>query len=403
VGCERTRYIIKVAVIVVWSFFMEIRSSIISTLPRWIVPVSMVLLSFFSIFLIANSVWAADNKIKAGERLVTVHDRGEEKSIISNKTSLREIFKEMEITTDPNDIVEPAIDEQLLGNNYQVNIYRARPVTVIDGKQRIALMSAYQTPREIIEHAGLAYHDEDIAEFTSSSDLLNVGNGVQLTIDRALPVQLNLYGNRTTVYTQAQTVAEFIKEKRIKYEKSDTLSAKLGDKIWGNMKVEIWRNGKQTVTRTESIKYGEKHIQDTDRKVGYRQVKTPGVHGKKEVTYEIVMKNGREVRRKVIQTVILQESRDAVVIVGAKPEFDGNFADALAKLRSCEGGYNSWNPAGPYYGAYQFDQGTWKSVSNAPYGKATPAEQDAAARKLYLQRGWQPWPVCGASIPDIYR
>ena len=51
-------------------------------------------------------------------------------------------------------------------------------------------------------------------------------------------------------------------------------------------------------------------------------------------------------------------------------------------------------------GAYQFELGTWTSLTGLP----SPAEgypaavQDAAALKLYSQRGWEPWAtryVCG--------
>jgi hypothetical protein len=51
-------------------------------------------------------------------------------------------------------------------------------------------------------------------------------------------------------------------------------------------------------------------------------------------------------------------------------------------------------------GAYQFELGTWTSLTGLP----SPAEdypaavQDAAALKLYSQRGWEPWTtryVCG--------
>ncbi len=84
----------------------------------------------------------------------------------------------------------------------------------------------------------------------------------------------------------------------------------------------------------------------------------------------------------------------------------GPSAEAWANLRDCEasGRYDAVNPAGPYYGAYQFNQGTWDSVA-ASAGRndlvgvvpsqAAPADQDAMAYALYASRGAQPWPSCG--------
>jgi hypothetical protein len=51
-------------------------------------------------------------------------------------------------------------------------------------------------------------------------------------------------------------------------------------------------------------------------------------------------------------------------------------------------------------GAYQFELGTWTALTGlpSPAQDYAPAVQDAAALKLYSERGWQPWTtryVCG--------
>ncbi len=71
-----------------------------------------------------------------------------------------------------------------------------------------------------------------------------------------------------------------------------------------------------------------------------------------------------------------------------------------ARLRQCESGGNyRINTGNGYYGAYQFDLRTWRSVGYSGYPhKASPATQDAAARKLHAQRGWAPWPACSAKL-----
>lgn len=68
-------------------------------------------------------------------------------------------------------------------------------------------------------------------------------------------------------------------------------------------------------------------------------------------------------------------------------------ADTWARLRACESGGNYSIASGNgYYGAYQFDLGTWASVGGTGQpNQATPAEQDYRALYLYRMRGWQPW------------
>lgn len=364
----------------------------------------MLLLAFFVTTIGVVSRAYASTELKNGQRLVTIHDRGIEKSVITRETTLRGVFEEAHIAIDPNDMVEPGLDETLEGDNYQVNVYRARPVTVIDGENKVNVMSAYQTPKQIAAHAGITLRDEDVATMTLPDDPLAEGMNLQLTVDRATPVRLVLYGSQELVYTQAKTVSEFLKEKNISLHSKDTITARSSQQITTNMKIEIWRNGEQVITRKEKVNFTIKQIQDADKEVGYRKIVTAGVPGKKLVTYKATFHNGKIIKKKALRTVIVKKSVQQVEIVGTKPSFGGDFAAALAKLRACEGGYDSWNPAGPYYGAYQFDRGTWGSVADpSRYGNATPAEQDAAARKLYERRGWSPWPHCGAGLPDIYR
>lgn len=372
--------------------------------PGWLVLGFCLLFVIFSVAA-ATGVKAASNSIPSGKRLIAIHDNGTDKAVITSGTTLRQVFKEAAIRIDKNDMVEPGLDDNLVASNYEVNVYRARPVTVIDGAVRQRVMSPYRTAQQIVASAGMTLRGEDLTSLDVTTNLVRDGAGLQLTIKRATPFTLVLYGKKIQAYTQAKSVEAVLKEKNIKLAPADSLSVPSTTLISAGMTVELWRNGKQTITEEQPIAFGTDQIQDADRPVGYKLVKTPGVTGKKTVTYQVDMRNGQEISRAEIQSVVTLQPQKQVEVVGAKPSFSGDFAAALAKLRSCEGGYNSWNPAGPYYGAYQFDQRTWNSSApaGAPYGSATPAQQDQAARNLYVRRGWSPWPNCGAGLPDIYR
>ncbi|MEO6203789.1 MAG: transglycosylase family protein [Mycobacteriales bacterium] len=75
-------------------------------------------------------------------------------------------------------------------------------------------------------------------------------------------------------------------------------------------------------------------------------------------------------------------------------------ASDFAKLRQCESGDNyRINTGNGFYGAYQFDRGTWNGLGYPGRAdQASPATQDEAARKLQSQRGWSPWPACSRGL-----
>ena len=69
----------------------------------------------------------------------------------------------------------------------------------------------------------------------------------------------------------------------------------------------------------------------------------------------------------------------------------------LAAIRMCEShGNYATNTGNGFYGAYQFDIGTWRSVGGSGLPSAAPpAEQDRRATMLLQRSGASPWPVCG--------
>ncbi len=358
-----------------------------------------------STFVVISQVGAASNDDAHNGRLVTFHDRGAERVILTHARTVRDALSDAHISVVDEDMVEPSLGEPLVATDYTVNIYRARPVIVVDGAMRQKVMTAAQTAETISASAGLKLHDEDKSTVKPTDDIVTDGAAVMLTIDRATAFTLKLYGTETAAYSQAATVGDMLKDKNINLGANDSLSVDAKTPLTAGMTVAIWRNGAQTATVEEPIAFTTRKIQDADQPASYRKVQTPGTNGRKNVTYQIIMRDDHEVSRTMIQSVVLEQPKEQVEIVGAKAGFSGSFAEALARLRSCEGKYTS-NTGNGYYGAYQYDLQTWGGYKGYPNAAAAPpAVQDEKAWETYKRRGWQPWPSCKVkmSLQDIYR
>ena len=345
---------------------------------------------------------------KAGEKLVTIYDRGAEKTIVTKARTIREALKLAKFSIDERqDVVEPSLDSEMVAEKYNINIFRARPITIVDGNKRLKVTTAEQTPVLIAKAAGIEVFEEDKTTLSNSDNMAVDGANMVMKIDRASMVNFVLYGKESVIRTHAKTVGELLKERNIDPKKDDTLSVDRSAKIIPGMKIELWRNGKQTITAEEDVKFEVEKVQDANRDSGYREVKQAGENGKKNVTYEVEMKNGVEVSRKEIASVVTKEPKKQIEIVGTKSStsFSGSFSEALARLRSCEGSYTS-NTGNGYYGAYQFDKRTWGNYGGYELASDAPAAvQDEKAWQTYKARGWQPWPTCKVKmgLQDIYR
>lgn len=367
---------------------------------------AFILLIGVVIFLVSNHVSATSGSPTEG-RLITIHDRGVQSVVLTKAATVGDALQEAGIAIDQSDAVEPALSEKLVASDYQVNIYRARPVIVVDGTTKQKVVTPYQTGARIAKDAGITLYDEDKTTLTRTDDIVSEGAGLRLTITRAIPFTFTLYGATTEARTQAKTVGDMLQEKGITLSKDDRVSVPVSTEMTSGLAVRVWREGKQTVTVDEEVAFSTDTIQDGDQYIGYRAIKTPGQNGSRSVTYEVIIQDGKEVGRTEIASLMIKEPKKQIEIAGAKltNTFSGSFGEALARLRSCEGSYTS-NTGNGYYGAYQYDIQTWGGYQGYPNAAvAPPAVQDQKVWETYQRRGWNPWPSCSRSLglQDTYR
>lgn len=80
----------------------------------------------------------------------------------------------------------------------------------------------------------------------------------------------------------------------------------------------------------------------------------------------------------------------------------GTISERLDALAQCESGGNprAFNPAGPWYGAFQFHRDTWRRMGGGPgdIRNYSYSEQKAVAARLVQAAGWGQWPSCSARL-----
>lgn len=354
------------------------------------------------IFSGGETIGASDSKV------VQLYVDGKKQTLPTRAVTVKEFLDRSGVSLKKEDVVEPYINSPITEDGFSVNIYRARPVTVVDENgEKITAKIAESTAVAVAAKAGFKMYPEDKAAYAPPDQAVKAGIlGEEVIIDRAKVVNLNLYGNALQLRSQAETVRGLIDEKNIKTLEGDKVQPSLDTPITENIQVFIVRDGKQIITVEEPIAPPVETHQDATLEIGKVKIVDPGVPGKKVVTYEVETVNGQETKRTEIQSVVSLAAKKKVVISGAKRVgFEGGFDAALSRLRSCEGSYSS-NTGNGYYGAYQFDVRTWNGYGGYQNAAAAPPiVQDQKAQETYQRRGWNPWPSCSRKLglQDIYR
>lgn len=280
----------------------------------------------FAFSLLAFSVVAFASQLNStgSKHIINLYVDGVESTVPTTSKTVGELLEKAKIDIGAYDLVEPSKESKIDSDNFKINIYRARPVTIVDEGKVTKIKTPYQGAKMIAEKAGLEVYPEDIIEQTSSSEFVTDQIlGEKVVIDRANKVESTIFGERQDIRTHSLTVADLLSEKGVSLGENERVSVPIDTVITDNMALEIWREGKQTITVEEVIARPVNNIKDNTKSFGFKEIKTQGSDGKKSVTYQIEIRNGKEYSRTELSSEIILEPVTQEVIIGVKSNGNG--------------------------------------------------------------------------------
>ena len=192
---------------------------------------------------------------------VTIHDKEHSLTIKTDAITVQEVLERANISLDPNDRVEPAKTEIINADNYHINIYRARPVIITDGKTKKYIMSASYDAKTIAAEAGITVYDGD---------------------------EINLIAN--TNFLEAGIAPTY----------------------------QISRNGGRTITVETPIAFTEETVSDATLDIGQTKLTQVGEDGLKVTKYRVNFVDGVEQSRELISEEITKQPVNRITAVGTK-------------------------------------------------------------------------------------
>ena len=272
-------------------------------------------------------------------RIVSIYFDGQEKVITTNATTVGAALGEAGVQVGAGDAVEPSPATLIPQGFFNINVYRSRPVVVIDGEVHRTIQTATQSPDLIAQAAGFTVYPEDTYDVTTISDITTTGTvGQQVIIHRATPVILNSDGQQTMVRTQQTTVGGLLTERDVALGPQDTTSPSSTTPITPNLVVQINRVSMVVLAQTTAIPRAVQTIKDPTLAAGTTNVKTPGSDGQEITTYRVHYQNGVEQSREQLSVAVTQQPVTQVVVVGTKIDLNANPV-ALGQQLAAERGW----------------------------------------------------------------
>ncbi len=141
---------------------------------------------------------------------------------------------------------------------------------------------------------------------------------MDIGVEKAFPVHVNVGGKQQQVWTTSTTVADFLKQQGIQLGQLDRIEPSLHEMVKEQMTICVVRVKKRhrCSGRTRRLCRGDK----TGRLIAERRAARHSAWRKRDgsKTYEVTLENGKETARKLIAAKTLKESKARIVAIGTK-------------------------------------------------------------------------------------
>ena len=353
--------------------------------------ISLLLISSVVIFLVLNNGHAQFKPITAYIAIVT-HDHVQQ-IVPTNEPTVGALLKKLSITLNQGDVVEPSLITPITQDNFRINVYRAVPVEVVDGNQKIFTFSAQTTARSIAQQSGINIYPEDYVYLQPVTNfLVQPTIGEQVIIIPATPVNLNVYGTQSLIRTHATTVGGLLQDEHITLGQNDSVQPAATTPLTANLQVFLFHYGTQLTTVQRTIPTPIQTIYDNSLTFGTSAVRQQGSPGVELLTYQQNLQNGVVVSQTLIQTVVTQQPVAEIIAQGQAVQIPSDITTVIAEagIPSYDYPYvnyiisneSGWCPT-KWQGEIGYCPGYFEpiySISDGPgygLGQATPADKMA--------------------------
>ena len=328
---------------------------------------------------------------------------------ISNGT-VDDALERAEVDLAAGDLVEPSVDTEIM-DDVRVRVTRSITVDiVVDDDVPVTVQAPVTTVSAALDAADLGDLRADGAAATPTWHV-PVRDGDTVMVRRPVEVVLEVDGGQETVVTLASQVEQLLSLRDVELGPDDVVEPAPGTRLIGDEKITVQRI--EFVEEIEEVALEREEVRretgDLDR--GSTRVDEEGRDGLRRDTYEVKLVDGEETERERIDSEVVTEPRDRVVLVGTRsalppapsgvPSMD---SPVWTRLAACEanGNWRNISANGMYYGGLQFHPQTWRSVGGQGMPHEASREEQIRRAQILLAKPWatwgNQWPACSRRL-----
>lgn len=187
-------------------------------------------------------------------------------------------------------------------------------IRILDGSHEIALETRAETVADALAEAGIELEEGDAVEPGLSEPLVDE---MQIRIERATLIHVNVDNQRISIRTLASTVAEALHDANVTVNEVDRVTPALSEEIESGLEIRVVRITEALETETETRPFQIVNWADPTLARGETRLHQEGQEGLIERTIRIVYEDGVEVSREVIGEELVRPVRNRIIYVGS--------------------------------------------------------------------------------------
>lgn len=239
---------------------------------------------------------------------------GQEKVVKTHADTIQELFNDLNISLRSEDYLSLAANTKV-EHNLAIVWKPAKQVEVIQGQETKTYWTSADTVQDFLKEQKIVLNEHDKLNLNPDAKLKK---DMKIAIQRAFPLALVVGGKKQDVWSTSTTVADFLSQQGITLNELDRVEPELNQTVTENAVINVIRVEKVTDVVEEPIKYAIITKNDKHLEKGKQKVVTEGQEGLRSKHYEVILENGKEVSRKLVNEKTMKEKQDKVVAMGTK-------------------------------------------------------------------------------------
>lgn len=245
---------------------------------------------------------------------------GQKKDVEITENETPRILLKAGINLSAGDIVKRREDPGHTGD-VLLTVRTTVPVRIsADGVHTSALAHYGDTVKEVLTASGISTEPEDT--LTPAANTTVTAND-EITIKRCRHITVTADGQTKDLTVQQGTVSRALSQAGLTLGQSDILNADAQAQVTDGMRLKVSRVSYQNVTKTESIPFNTVTRKDNSLYAGTKKVAAEGRSGSKSTVYRRKLVDGKVAQDQAVQSTVVQQPADRVVLVGTKSRSSG--------------------------------------------------------------------------------